>query len=396
MRRNLTAQFVESVETPPRGQVDHWDSRTPGLSLRVSQGGRKAWTVFFRFQGRMRRLTLGTYPILSLADARRLAVTALRESQHGTDPALAKQDARGADTFGTLAALYIERHAKTEKRTWREDERKLKTDLLPKWRNRKANEIKRADVIEMLDAIVDRGAPITANRTRALISKIFNFAIKRGLVEVNPAAGVDNPGAERQRDRVLSEDEIAKLWASLDHEPPRIAAIFRLGLLTAQRRNEILGMSWAELDLAAGWWTIPAERCKNGLTHRVPLAPQAAALIRQIKDASPNESFVFRGGRIGQPLGSLQKPIRRVKAASAIDFKFHDLRRTAASLMTGSGIQRLVVSKVLNHVERGVTAIYDRHGYDAEKRAALIKWESRLSEIISGGREKSELIDLRA
>jgi hypothetical protein len=103
MRKNLTVQFVESAATPKAGQVDYWDARTPGLSLRVSQGGRRAWTVFFRFHGRMRRLTLGTYPILSLADARRLAATALREAQHGTDPATAKQEARSADNFGELA-----------------------------------------------------------------------------------------------------------------------------------------------------------------------------------------------------------------------------------------------------------------------------------------------------
>ncbi len=396
MRKTLTAQFVESAETPKVGQVDYWDARTPGLSLRVSQGGRKAWTVFFRFHGRMRRLTLGTYPILSLADARRLAATALREAQHGTDPATAKQEARSADNFGELAQLYLDRHAKPEKRSWREDERILKADLLPKWRNRKAHEIKRADVLALLDAIVDRGAPVMANRTRALISKIFNFGIKRGVVEVNPAAGVENPGPERQRDRVLSEDEIRILWQALQVEPARMSAIFRLGLLTAQRRSEILGMRWNELDLDAGWWTIPAERSKNNLAHRVPLAPQAATLLRQIRDASPEETLVFRGGRVGQSLGNLQKPMRRIKKASAIDFKFHDLRRTAASHMTGIGIPRLVVSKLLNHVERGITAVYDRHSYDAEKRGALIKWERHLVAVATGEKTASNVIPLQA
>jgi integrase len=255
---------------------------------------------------------------------------------------------------------------------------------LPKWRNRKAHEIRRADVLALLDAIVDRGAPVMANRTRALISKIFNFGIKRGVVEVNPAAGVENPGHERQRDRVLSEDEIQILWAALEHEPPRVAAIFRLGLLTAQRRSEILGMRWSELDLDAGWWTIPAERSKNNLAHRVPLAPQAATLLREIKGASLDETLVFRGGRIGQPLANLQKPMRRIKRVSGIDFKFHDLRRTTASHMTGIGVPRLVVSKILNHVERGITAVYDRHSYDAEKRRALLKWETWLNELLFG------------
>ena len=209
-----------------------------------------------------------------------------------------------------------------------------------------------------------------ANRTRALISKIFNFAIKRGIVEVNPAAGVENPGAEHQRDRVLSEEEIRTLWKTLDGEPERLAAIFKLGLLTAQRRGEILGMRWAELDLDAAWWTLPAERSKNGLAHRVPLTPGVSTLLSNIKSANHDADMVFPGARTGRSLANLQKPLRRIKKTSAIEFKFHDLRRTAASHMTGIGISRLVVSKILNHVERGITAVYDRHSYDSEKRSA--------------------------
>ncbi len=393
MTEKLTAQFVESAKAPAAGQIDYWDAHTRGLGLRISQGGRKTWTVFYRFTGRMRRLTLGTYPVLSLADARKLAMTALREAQHGIDPATAKREARSAESFGELANLYLERYAKAEKRSWREDERILNRDLLPRWRGRKAQEIKRADVIQLLDEIVDRNAPVMANRTRALISKIFNFGIKRGIVESNPAFGVDNPGHEQQRDRVLSEDEIRQLWNALETERPWSAAIFRLGILTAQRRGEILGMKWDELDLTARWWTIPAERAKNGLAHRVPLAPQALKILTALKAGKHDPVYVFRGGRVGRPIANLQKPLRRVKKNSRIDFRFHDLRRTAASLMTGIGISRLVVSKILNHVERGITAVYDRHSYDAEKRAALLKWERRAQHIVSA---KGKVILLHA
>jgi len=393
MRIKMTAQFVESAKAPAAGQLDCWDAHTHGLGLRISQGGRKTWTVFYRFNGRMRRLTLGTYPILSLSDARGLATTALREALHGIDPATAKQNARTANTFEELATLYLERYAKAEKRSWRQDEGTLNRDLLPKWRGRKAHEIKRSDVIQLLDEIVDRNAPITANRTRALISKIFNFGIKRGIVEANPAHGVENPGHEHQRDRVLSEDEIKRLWETLETEKSWSAAIFRLGILTAQRRGEILGMRWDELDLTAGWWTIPADRAKNGLAHRVPLTPEVLKILDGLRTGKHDQTYVFRGGRIGRPIANLQKPIRRVKKNSEIEFRFHDLRRTAASLMTGIGISRLVVSKILNHVERGITAVYDRHSYDAEKRAALMQWERRAMHIISA---KGQVIELHA
>ncbi len=398
MRANLTAQFVMSVKAPEAGQIDYWDKRTSGLGLRVSQGGRKAWTVFYRINGRDRRLTLGVFPKIKLADARQLATTALRDAQHGIDPAEEKKQARTAQTFGELAQVYLDRHAKAEKRSWREDERILNNDLLPEWRNRKAFEIKRPDVMTLLDSIVDRGAPIMANRTKALISKVFNFGIKRGIVEANPAQGVDSPAPERQRDRVLSESEIRALWKALDSAPKKTASIFRLALLTAQRKGEVLGMAWSELDLDAGWWTIPAERAKNGLAHRVPCASQAVKLLRSIQSGKHDETLVFRGGRIGKSIANLQKPMRKLRQEAgkllakeegkpiteetALDFKFHDLRRTAASHMTGLGISRLVVSKILNHAERTVTAVYDRHGYDKEKQIALEKWQRRLFHVV--------------
>ena len=152
----------------------------------------------------MRRLTLGPYPVIGLAEARGLAAAALREVHHGNDPAAAKQEARAADTFADLARLYIERYAKPTKRTWARDEWLCNRELLPSWRNRKAAEISRKDVIALLDRIVERGVPVLANRTKGLVSKMFNFALRRGIVEVNPAYGIGNPsGQERQRSRVI-------------------------------------------------------------------------------------------------------------------------------------------------------------------------------------------------
>jgi integrase len=135
-------------------------------------------------------------------------------------------------------------------------------------------------VIAMLDEIAGRGSGIMANRTRALTSKIFNFAIQRGVVEYNPIHNVPIPGEERRRDRVLSEEEIRHVWRVLDCERLAIAATLKLALLTVQRRSEVLGIRWEELDLETGWWTIPAERAKNKLAHRVPLARRASISSR--------------------------------------------------------------------------------------------------------------------
>jgi integrase len=309
----------------------------------------------------------------------------LRDAQHGLDPASVKQQSRDADTFEELARVYLERHAKPFKRSWKEDARIIDHELLPVWRARKAAEILRRDVIALLDRVIERGAEVAANRTKALISKIFNFGMLRGIVEHNPAYKVPNPGVEHSRDRVLSENEVRALWNALNEERPKIAGIFRLALLTAQRRGEIAGMRWDEVDLEGAWWTIPADRSKNGLPHRIPLGPQALAVLGELRDSAPQSDIhVFPGSKQGNPITNLQKPLRRLKRRSGIDFRIHDLRRTAASLMTGMGVSRLVVGKILNHAERGITAVYDRHSYDAEKRRALLKWGVWLNELVVG------------
>ena len=140
-------------------------------------------------------------------------------------------------------------------------------------------EITRRDVRELIEDIAAR-APIMANSVLALVRKMFNFAIERDWLEVNPCQMVKRAAPERQRDRMLNDDEIRAVWKALDDERPMIAALFRLRLLTAQRGRELHGASWDEMDLAGGWWTIPAERSKNGLAHRVPLSPQALRILK--------------------------------------------------------------------------------------------------------------------
>lgn len=230
-----------------------------------------------------------------------------------------------------------------------------------------------------------RGAPIHANRVRGLISVMFNFAIGRDLIEYNPAYKVPRPAPERTRERVLTDDELRRLWAALDHQPYQVAAFFKLALLLAARKSELLGMVWSEVDVNAGWWTIPAARSKNKLAHRVPLGPIALRLLGSLHAAAPEEQCVFPGGRPGRPQAQTQGWLQRVRQSAGLkDFRLHDLRRTTASNLTSLGIPRLVVSKLLNHAEGGVTSIYDRHSYDAEKRAALLRWEERLTELVAG------------
>jgi integrase len=397
MKRDLSRKFVDTVKIPdPNGeksnQVDYFDDHVVGLMLRVFSSGKKGWYLRYNAAGRKRFYTLGSTETLSCAEARKKAKEILGQVANGRDPAAERVEQRGAPSFGELAKLYIDKHAKPKKRTWEEDQKMLDHDLLPTWKHLKATEITRTEITSALDVVADR-APVRANRVRALVSKILNFGIGRGILETNPCHAVARPGEEHRRDRVLSGDEIKALWTALDKQHANIRAILKLALLTAQRRGEVLGMRWAEIDLKSAWWTIPAERSKNKMAHRVPLAPQALAILQAINDQEHDPIFVFPGWKDGMSIENLQKPMREIRKDSKIDFRFHDLRRTAATNIASMGVGRDVVGKILNHAEPSVTAVYDRHGYDAEKRAALMKWDRRLGQIV---RSEDKVVMLRA
>ena len=383
---SFTVRWIDSVNLPETGQLDYFDERTTGLGLRISSAGRKSWFVMYRHAGRLRRYTIGTYPALGLTHARDKAKELMHESAMGNDPATDKQVNRGAPTFGEVAAQYIELYAKTNKKSWEGDQRMLDHDLLPKWKNVKAQDIKRRDIISLLDTIVLR-APIQANRILALLSKIFNWAISRDLIEANPCTAIKRPSKENQIDRMLSDDEIVIFWDALTtasmSEPTRLC--LKLQLVTAQRKGEIVIAEWSEFDLTNGWWTIPSEKAKNKLSHRVPMSALALQLLDQVKQLSGDSKWLFPSKFGDKPVlhTSIDHALHKNEAKFSIPpFTPHDLRRTAASHMTGMGVPRLTVSKILNHSESGITAVYDRHSYDQEKRQALDLWGDKLSKIL--------------
>ena len=319
--------------------------------------------------------------------AKERAKELLNDAAKGNDPAADKQISREAPTFGEIAGQYIELYAKPNKRSWKEDQRILDYDLLPKWKNVKAHEIKRRDVIVLLDKMVLR-APIQANRTLALIRKLFNWAISRDLVEANPCSAVKMPAKENQKDRVLTEEEIQIFWREIEgssmSELTRLC--LQLQLVTAQRKGEIVITEWVDMDLNTGWWTIPAKKAKNKLSHRVPLSPLAMQLLERVKALSGSSKWLFPSTQTENAMlnTSIDHALRRNQSRFGIPtFTPHDLRRTAASHMTGLGISRLTVSKILNHVESGITAVYDRHSYDQEKRDALNLWAEKIASIIA-------------
>jgi integrase len=406
--RRIAALPIPTLEERQR---DYWDDTLRGFGVRVSYGGKRAFVVRYRVGNRLRRLTLGPYPGLLLADARKLAKIAIGDVAHGEDPAQDKQERRDALTFKYLTTSYLE-VAKKRHRRWDEEERIINKDLLPQFGHRLLIDIRRRDVRELVEDIArKRDAPIMANRTLGVLSRMFNFALDREWLEASPAARIPEPGEEKSRDRVLNDEELRTLWLKLEEiakhvEPeddeesgderpkvqlpitPATAEAFQIQLLTAQRPGEVRLMRWADVNLESGWWSIPGALTKNGKPHRVPLSETAVEILTSRQERAKKEAkFVFVNRR---GVGSIHD--RGKKAAAALSktltfsFRAHDLRRTAATRMAEAGVARDHIAKVLNHVETGpsATRVYDRYDYDAEKRAALERWSQRLAAIVEG------------
>jgi integrase len=386
---NLTAKFIDSLKTPAK-RTEYFDDDVPGLCLRITETGHRSWGLYYRFAGRQQRLSLGNYVAVSLKDARKKAKDALHDVSDRINPAATKREDRDSPTFRTLAERYRDEYS-VKKRSHKEMARIIDRILIPYFGSMRAKEITRRDVKDMVEKIAKR-APIMANRTLDLMRRIFKWGIEEDIVAASPCYPIRKPGEEHARSRTLTEDEIKNVWAELDQATKgkkaqrklrlQTAASLKLRLITAQRGGEVMSMEWSEID--GEWWTIPEKKSKNGLEHRVPLSPMALRIISQMKSLAEKKpsQYVFPGPRGGH-IENVQKAIQRVKENTGIQFVGHDLRRTAASMMTGMGIPRLVVGKILNHVEPGVTAVYDRHSYDKEKREALESWSKRLMLIVS-------------
>ena len=391
MPSQFTDRLIRNLKTRS-APYDLREGSGEGFAIRVMPSGHKSWLYIYYFESKKQRMTLGAYPATSLAHARELHRNAIRCLAGGKNPAgeqyRIKQEARLSGTVNDLVSEYLEKWAKPRKRSWREDERILNKDVAPMIGKHKAKDITKRDIILILDQVIKRGAPIAANRTLAAMRRMFNFAVEQDIITSTPCYGVKSPSKENRRDRLLSEDEIRVIWHGLKDanmsEHSKLA--LKLQLVTAQRKGEIVSAEWDEFDLKNGRWNIPANKSKNGNPHLVPLSSLAIDLLQELKAISNGSKWLFPSPRsdkhiiptaVDHALRNNLSKFKGVKHATP-----HDFRRAASSHMTALGISRLVVSKILNHVERSITAIYDRHSYDKEKRQALEMWGTKLREII--------------
>lgn len=363
----------------------------------------------YRAGGRTRKHTLGPYPRIELTDARKMARDALQAVDEGRDPAHEKRIVRseaglaGDKRFPAMAKEFVTRYAKPRNRRWKESARLIglrydddglatliKGSVADKWSHRPVDQIKKREVVAALDAIADRGHGCTALHTLTSLRKLFNWLVERDVIESSPCAGVKPPVPANERDRVLSDDELRALWQAVEAEQSPFRQALKLLILTGQRRTEVSGLARSEVSPDARLWTLPPDRAKNGQEHLIPLTDAAAAMVEQAP-AIAECPFVFSTTG-SSPISGFSRSKKRLDAAMSKTlgapvqpWVLHDLRRTVATRLAELGVQPHVVEAVLNHrsgVISGVAAVYNRHSYLDEKRAALEAWERRLSEIV--------------
>lgn len=382
-RRTLTDRFcLHAKAAEGEAQTDYFDEGRPGLALRVSRGGWKSWTYHFTLGGRRVRMTFGTYPATSLAKAHTRADEARAALEDGRDPRTALASPA---TLKAVCDEWAEREG-AGLRTGDDRRATLERLVYPTLGGRAIGDIRRSDIVRLLDRIEDESGPVMADQTLAFLRRVFNWhasrdddfrsPIVRGMARTKPKA--------RARKRILADDEIRDVWAALDTAPDLptcYARYVRALLLTATRRNEAAGMNSAEID--RDLWTIPGERYKNKLDHVIPLSRQARALIGDKPEGfKGNAWFIFSttGGKLAfsgfsKAKRALDAEIARRRKAEERDpmpnWTLHDLRRTARSLMSRAKVPADHAERALGHVIGGVRKTYDRYEYLDEKREAL-------------------------
>ncbi|MBK1631203.1 integrase [Thiohalocapsa halophila] len=379
----LTKKVVDSLTyqgvTSQRFVV--WDSDPPGFGVRVYPSGRKAFVLSYRVGGRKRLLTIGAYGVLTLDQARTAARAELAKVETGAaDPLEDRQREARGESVRDLCAAYMERHGNA-KRSARDDARRIRQHVLPAWGGLKVKAVKRADVAALHSRIGKAGKPYEANRTLALLSKIFELARRWGYIPEdhgNPARDIDK-FSEAKRDRWLTPEELPRLAQAINEEPNEAARhALWLYLLTGARKSELLRARWADVSFERAELRLP--ETKAGGVHYIPLSGPALALLRQIPRTDGNP-YIFpgRGARGAPPeeraaapahLVNIDKPWQRVrKAAGVEDVRLHDLRRTVGSWLAQSGNSLHLIGRVLNHSNASTTQVYARFGEDSVRNA---------------------------
>lgn len=418
MRQKLTDSIVKDLPIPAKGNKIHYDSEVKGFGVRVTAAGARAFILNYRTRsGRERRYTIGSHPDWKTSAARDEAKELKKQIDVGNDPMAEVEADRSAKTVADLCDRFEQDHlSKVRPITKRDYEAIIRREIRPEMKHLKVAEVTFSDVDGLHRKITKRPAPYHANRTVAVLSKMFSLALRWGWRDHgagNPAKGIER-NQEVKRHRYLSPEELQRLTKALaEHDDRQAANIIRLLLLTGARRGEVQAARWADINLTTGVWTKPGSTTKQKTEHRVPLSAPARQLLSELhadaereaqrKGRDPSE-YVFpgRGGKSHRQ--ELKKDWAQLCVAAGLvdsetttdakgrervklkpNCRIHDLRHTYASVLASAGLSLPVIGALLGHSQPATTARYS-HLMDDPLRAAT----ERVGAIVSGSSEDGE------
>jgi integrase len=317
-----------------------------------------------------------------LKAAREKARTALMAVAEGRDPASEKAEGRRSDdTVGRVVEVYWARHLSTLK-DGRKIKRTLDREITSRWRFRRVGHLTRRDIIDVVDEIVARGTPGQADRVRGHIAAFLGWCMQRDLVEHNVAAKLRRPHKTKIRPRTLGDEELRAIWRAAETLGFPFGFATQVLMLTGQRRGEVCGMRWGDLDFRERLWTMSDS--KSGRPHAVPLAERACAILMALPRIGP---LVF--STRDRPISGWSKAKQRLDEASGVEnWIVHDLRRTVRTRLPSLGVPKDICDRVLGHQTTDVSRFYDHWTYLPEKRQALNAWAAEVERIIEGGAAK--------
>ncbi|OHV18262.1 hypothetical protein BK022_00380 [Methylorubrum extorquens] len=381
----LTKSAVAALAVEPgRSERVVWDSEMPRFGVRIRATGNKSWVIRpARSGGKSLLHTIGAVDTLDVSTARQTARTKLAEVDLGGDPTKAKREARARAvvTLGSLVETYIADKIAQGRRT--STIGNLRHHLEKHWEPlhaRPITEIGRAEVAVRHRVIAKESGPSAADRASSVLSTFFAWAIQEGLTDSNPAAGTRKAVAHEHQDRSLSNDELAAVWQACRDD--QFGRIIKLLILTGQRKNEVAGMRWSEIDLQGAIWTLPAERMKNQRPHTVPLSSAALDLLNSALRHGDRD-LVFGEGQ--GPFSGFSRAKRTLSERAGMgpdEWRIHDIRHTVSTGMNSIGIMPYIVEAVLSHISgarAGVAGRYNHATYLPEKREALDRWAGEVA-----------------
>jgi integrase len=390
----ITKRFVDTA-APGR----HYDDKLPGFGLYVGASGARTYFLEYRpGRGRgvhKRRISIGKHGApWTPQTARDKAVEYLTAVRDGRDP-LAEREAteRGPEPARLISAVVAEwlKRDQADNRSRNEVERIMRREVLPVWGTRPIEDIRKRDIITLIDGIADRGTKIMANRTLAHVKRLFRWAAARDIIESDPSAHVEKPAPETRRDRVLSDDELATIWGAAGTVGFPFGPAVQLLVLTAARREEIFGLSWREVDSDGAAIRLPAERAKSKEGRVIPLSPAALPLLTELPRFVGGDFVFAQSGQapfanFGHAKARLDRMIAEARGEPMPGWRLHDIRRTVATGLQRLGTRLEVIEAVLGHFSgsrAGIVGIYQRHRFEDETRMALAAWGEHVLRLLS-------------